>query len=165
MHGTGAAEAAEEWARLLPVLRERQATVATAESLTGGQLAAALTSVPGASAAFAGGVVSYATAVKVSLLGVPEELVAEHGVVSAACARAMASGVRELVGTSYGVATTGVAGPEQQEGHPVGTVFVAVADADATEVRQLALTGDRAAIQARALVAAVSELAAMMGTE
>ena len=98
-------------AQVHALLREQGATVATAESLTGGQLAARLTSVPGASASYVGGVVSYATSVKTGVLGVPVDLVARHGVVSAECARAMASGVRRLLGSSYALSTTGVAGP------------------------------------------------------
>lgn len=155
-------EAAAQWAHLLSALTARGATVATAESLTGGQLAAALTSVPGSSAAYAGGVVSYATAVKGSLLGVPADLVAEHGVVSRACARAMATGARDLLATTYAVATTGVAGPEEQEGKPVGTAYVAVAGPDGVTVTELSLAGDRAGIQALAVAAAVSALAAMV---
>lgn len=143
-------------------LRDEGAMIATAESLTGGQLAARLTAVAGASAVYAGGVVSYATEVKVAVLGVPEDLVAAHGVVSAECARAMAEGVRGLLRTSYGVSTTGVAGPDTQDGQPVGTVFVAVAGPDRTEVVRLALAGDRAAIQAAAVDGALSALTGMM---
>ncbi len=113
--------------QVVALLIARGATVATAESLTGGRLAAALTSVPGASACVVGGVVAYATAVKVAVLGVPADLVAEHGVVSGECAAAMARGSRDLLGTTYAMATTGVAGPDPQEGHPAGHVWVAVA--------------------------------------
>lgn len=123
------------------------ATVATAESLTGGQVAAAITSVPGASRSYVGGVVSYATRVKVDVLGVPSEVVRDHGVVSAECATAMATGVRTLLGADYGIATTGVAGPDSQEGHRVGTVFVAVSGPLGVRVERLALSGDRDRIQ------------------
>jgi nicotinamide-nucleotide amidase len=102
-------------------------TVAVAESLTGGLVAAALTSVPGSSAAFRGGVVAYATELKIALLGVPAELLARHGPVHAEVAAAMASGVRERLSASFGLATTGVAGPGPADGHPAGTVFVSVA--------------------------------------
>lgn len=125
-------------------------TVATAESLTGGRLAAALTSVPGASAVFRGGVVAYASDVKVSVLGVPDELVARSGVVSAECAAAMARGVRALMGVTYGISTTGVAGPDEQEGHPVGTAYVGLCGpGDEEAVVALELVGDRARIQDR----------------
>src|SRR5690348_4767165 len=108
-------------AGVLARLRERGETLACAESLTGGGLAAALTAVPGASASMRGGVVSYATEVKRTVLGVTAELV-----ISAACAEQMAVGVRDLLGATWGLSTTGVAGPDTQEGQPVGTVFVGV---------------------------------------
>ncbi|GLY72454.1 CinA family nicotinamide mononucleotide deamidase-related protein [Actinoallomurus iriomotensis] len=110
------------------LLAERDATVAVAESLTGGLLGGRLTAMPGSSATFAGGVIAYATPLKHALLGVPEELLAAHGAVHPDVAVAMAWGVRERLGASYGLAVTGVAGPEPQDGHPVGTVHVAVAD-------------------------------------
>lgn len=122
-------------------------TVAVAESLTGGLVAAALTEVPGASAVVRGGVVAYASEVKVDLLSVPAATVATEGVVSDACARAMAEGVRELLGTDLGIATTGVAGPSEQEGKPVGTVFVAVASADGVWSTHLRLAGSRADVR------------------
>ena len=98
------------------LLRAGGHTVATAESLTGGRLAVHFTDTPGASATYLGGVVTYATELKSSVLDVPSDVIEEHGVVSAACARAMASGVRELTGSTFGVSTTGVAGPDEQEG-------------------------------------------------
>lgn len=149
---------------LVVALRERGATVGTAESLTGGRIAALITSVPGASQVYAGGVVSYQTQVKIRVLGVPEELVAAHGVVSPECARAMAVGVQLLLGSTYGVSTTGVAGPERQESKPVGTVHIAVAGPGGVRVQTLALAGDRRAIQDASVEAAVSELAAMIGS-
>src|SRR5690348_3867436 len=107
-------------AEALALLAAAGATLATAESLTGGRLAAAVTSVPGASAGYVGGLVTYATGLKETLLGVPAELVEQYGVVSGECARAMAEGCRTVTGATYAVATTGVAGPDLQEGHPVG---------------------------------------------
>lgn len=154
----------EPLAALIGVLKGRGATLASAESLTGGRVAARLTSVPGVSAVYAGGVVSYQNAVKVDVLGVPAEVVANHGVVSAACARAMAEGVRRLLGTTYGVSTTGVAGPDRQEGKPVGTVYVAVAGPGGVQVETLALEGDREAIQHASVEAVLSVLGAMIGT-
>ena len=148
--------------RAVERLQAVDATVATAESLTGGRLAARFTDVPGSSSVFAGGVVSYATGVKVGVLDVPDELVAEHGVVSEECARSMAEGARTLLGTTYGVSTTGVAGPDTQEGKPVGTVFVGVAGPEGTEVVELALDGDRAAIQGEAVDGALSALTGMI---
>lgn len=132
-------------------------TIGTAESLTGGLLAATLTDVPGASATFVGSVVSYATRVKAEVLGVDAALLAERGAVDPDVARQMAGGVCRVLGTDIGVATTGVAGPDPQDGQPVGTVHVAVAGpgAGALTVRSLVLDGDRAAIRAATVEAAL----------
>ncbi len=152
-------------ADLVEQLRELESTVATAESLTGGKLAARLTGVPGSSAVFAGGVVSYHTRVKVDVLGVSQETVDEHGVVSAACAREMAAGARRLLGTTYGVSTTGVAGPQRQEDKPVGTVFVGVAGPHGVHAVELALDGDRPTVQEASVDEALSALADMIGSD
>ncbi|MFC5179585.1 CinA family protein [Nocardioides taihuensis] len=156
-------------ARLLDDLRQRGATLATAESLTGGRLAARVTAVPGASDCFLGGVVSYATEVKVEVLGVPTAVVERDGVVSAACARAMADGVRRLTGASYAVSTTGVAGPGPSEGVPAGTVYVGVAGPRGTTAVGLELVGDREAVQERAcdeaLAALMSVVTSTLGEE
>ncbi|MGI9155687.1 MAG: CinA family protein [Marmoricola sp.] len=136
----------------------RGETVASAESLTGGQLAAQLSGPPGASASYVGGVVSYATSVKEQVLGVPAGLVASYGVVSAECAEAMASGVRRLTGATWAVSTTGVAGPTEQEGKPVGTVFVGIAGPGGVTSVALHLDGDRAAIRRQTCRLAVEQL-------
>ncbi len=114
-------------ARVIEALRAADATVATAESLTGGLACAALVDVPGASAAVRGGIVAYDAQVKVSLLGVPEAVLEAHGPVSVAVAEAMAVGARAAVGATWAVATTGAAGPEPHGGRPAGTYVVAVA--------------------------------------
>jgi nicotinamide-nucleotide amidase len=139
-------------------LLERGLHLATAESLTGGALADLVSASPGASETFLGGVVSYATTVKQSLLEVEDATVAEHGVVSAPCAREMAAGVRALLGADWGVSTTGVAGPTEQEGKPVGTVFVGLSGPDGTTAHELHLDGDRSAIRAAACTAAANLL-------
>jgi len=131
----------------------RGLTVACAESLTGGLVSAELTAVPGASAVVRGGVVSYATEVKARVLGVDDFLLRSGGAVQAQVAREMAHGVRRVVGSDLGLATTGVAGPEPQDGQPVGRVFIAAgwSGADGSprdEVRMLDLPGDRATIRA-----------------
>jgi nicotinamide-nucleotide amidase len=141
-------------ATAIELLIARDETVATAESLTGGLVAAALTTVPGSSAVVRGGVVAYATELKAALLGVPSDLLERHGAVHGAVAEAMAEGARDRLGASTGVATTGVAGPDPAEGKPVGTVFVAVAGPGGLASRQLALTGGRDEIRA-ATVASV----------
>lgn len=149
-------------ARLLATLAARRETVATAESLTGGLLSARMTDVPGASRSVVGGVVSYATRVKVSVLGVPSGVVEEHGVVSRECAEAMAYGVRHRLDATWGLATTGVAGPDEQDGRPVGTVWVAVAGPSGVTSRQLALGGDRLAIRQATCDAVLADLAARL---
>lgn len=142
--------------RLLTELTRDGLTVAVAESLTGGLLADAIVSVPGASAAFRGGVIAYATDLKHSLLGVDPLLLAEHGAVHRDVARQMAEGVRRLCGADVGLATTGVAGPDPQDGHPAGEVYVAIASPEATVVHTLALTGGRAEIRAAAVTGLLS---------
>lgn len=152
-------------AALVVELTRRGATVATAESLTGGQLAAEFTSVPGASACFVGGVVAYASAVKVSVLGVSPSIIESYGAVSAQCAEAMALGARALLGSTYALATTGVAGPDRQEGHPAGHVWVACAGPAGASSRLLSLAGDRATIQAATCRDALSVLDGMLRRE
>jgi len=135
-------------------LIRRGMTLATAESLTGGVLAELVSAPPGASEAYLGGVVSYATQVKVRILGVRERTVEEYGVVSQQCAREMAEGVRRLLGADWGVSTTGVAGPTTQDDKPVGTVFLAVAGPEGTTCLERSFEGDRVQIRDRASVAA-----------
>ncbi len=139
-------------------LAEEGATLATAESLTGGRLARVLTDIAGASEVFVGGVVTYTSRLKEELLGVPSEVIDGPGVVSAECAEAMAEGVRRLTGSTYALSTTGVAGPGLQEGKPVGTVFVALAAPDGTAVRRTSLSGNRASIRRDSCVAALTTL-------
>ncbi|WP_165066910.1 CinA family protein [Marisediminicola senii] len=150
-------------------LAEAGFTIAVAESLTGGLVAAALTAVPGASAVVSGGVVSYSTAIKHSVLGVSRELLDIRGPVDPDVAAQMASGVRRVLaidGTpaDVGVATTGVAGPGAHDGHPAGTAFVAVDVRGELKVIHLSLTGDRDAIRAgvvsESLAAIVNAVAA-----
>ncbi|WP_279432476.1 CinA family protein [Labedella endophytica] len=140
-------------ADLMAALEGSGHTVAVAESLTGGALASALISPAGASAVVRGGVVAYDTELKASLLGVDRDLLDEQGPVHPEVARQMAIGVRVALATSQGpasigVATTGVAGPASQGGHPAGTVFVAVAHGDEVDVREAAFDGDRSSVRA-----------------
>ncbi len=126
------------------LLAERGASVALAESCTGGLIAEKLTDVPGASAWFKGGVVAYANEAKQALLGVPEVMLAEHGAVSEPVARAMAENVRERFGADLGVATTGISGPDGgTEEKPVGLVHVALADAEGTQAEHFVFPLDR----------------------
>jgi nicotinamide-nucleotide amidase len=145
-------------AELLARLKERGETLAVAESLTGGLLAATIVDVPGASAVFRGGLVVYATDLKGSLAGVPAELLAARGPVDPDVALALARGARERCRADWGLATTGVAGPDPQDGHPVGQVYVGLAGPAAAEVRPLTLVGDRAAIRRGSVTAALALL-------
>ncbi|MFI1595487.1 CinA family protein [Streptomyces venezuelae] len=115
---------------LVRLLAARGETLAVAESLTGGLVAAEITAVPGASKVFRGSVTAYATELKRDVLGVDGTLLDERGAVDPEVARQMADGVRRVLGADWGLATTGVAGPEPQDGQPVGTVYVAVAGPD-----------------------------------
>ena len=143
-------------AALLAALVHRGWTIAVAESLTGGLLVSALVDVPGASASVRGGVVAYATDVKARVLGVDEHLLATEGAVHPEVARQMAEGVRRVLGADVGVATTGVAGPEPQDGKPVGTVCIAVVTPDGGASSESFLDGDRPAIRRRAVEAALA---------
>lgn len=147
------------------LLRAGGHTIATAESLTGGRLAVHFTDVPGASETYLGGVVTYATEVKASVLDVPAEVIDEHGVVSADCAKAMATGVRALTGASFGVSTTGVAGPTEQEGKAPGTVFVGISGPGLLEAVELDLEGEREEIQEQTCVKALEAVAAILVEE
>ncbi|RAJ35924.1 nicotinamide-nucleotide amidase [Kitasatospora sp. SolWspMP-SS2h] len=145
-------------ARALAALRADGATLAVAESLTGGLLAAALVGVPGASAVFRGSVTAYATELKSALLGVDEGLLDVYGPVHPVVARQMAEGVRRLLGADWALATTGVAGPEPQDGQPVGTVYVALAGPAGTEALPLRLSGGRDTIRQGSVDAALELL-------
>ena len=138
------------------LLRANNATLATAESCTGGLLAGRLTDVPGSSDYFIEGVVAYANAAKIELLGVPHELIEAHGAVSEPVAEAMARGVRERAGTTFGVGITGIAGPGGgSEEKPVGLVFIALAATDECNVRRFIFPGDRQFIRTLAVNAAL----------
>jgi nicotinamide-nucleotide amidase len=130
-------------------------TVACAESLTAGLVSAAIADTPGASVVLRGGVVAYAADVKVALLGVPASVVAEAGTVNPRVARAMAEGARRRLGATWGISTTGVAGPGPTEGKPAGTVHVAVAGPTGTVTRELRLKGVRGEVRSGAAAAAL----------
>ncbi|GAB3565651.1 CinA family protein [Spelaeicoccus albus] len=143
---------------VLARLGTQQASIAVAESLTGGLLISALVDVPGASAVVRGGIVAYQTELKSALLGVDAELLASSGAVDARVAEQMASGVRTRLGADWGVATTGVAGPDPQDGHPVGTVFIGVVCGDVRRTRRHEFGGDRSAIRRQSVDAALQLL-------
>lgn len=139
-------------------LQQAGATVAVAESLTAGLAGGALTEVPGSSAVFRGGVQVYATDLKSSLAGVPEQVLTEHGAVSPQTAEALAQGVRQRLDATYGLALTGVAGPGSQEGQPPGTLHVAVAGPYGVQVRSVRLPGDRQRVRLLAVTAGLDLL-------
>lgn len=126
------------------LLKTRGLTIATAESCTGGHLSHMITSVPGSSAYFRGGVIAYANEIKISELGVREQTLKEHGAVSEETVSEMAQGIRKRYSTDIGIATSGIAGPDGGTAEkPVGTVWIAYADAEKTVTRKLQLSRDR----------------------
>lgn len=133
-------------------------TVATAESLTGGMVAATLVQVPGASGMFQGGVIAYQNEVKVRLLGVSAELLATNGAVDPQVACAMALGVCSATGARVGISTTGVAGPEPHQGKNVGHVYIAVALDGEVQSYEYHFGGDREMIRVQAVQEAISLL-------
>ncbi|SEH84302.1 nicotinamide-nucleotide amidase [Mycolicibacterium rutilum] len=145
---------------LVADLTVRGQTVATAESLTAGLLAATLAGVAGASAVLRGGLVTYMEDTKVSLAGVPREVLDDVGPVAAPTARALAVGAQQRCAATWGVGLTGVAGPEPHGGHPVGTVFLGIAGPVTTDVVALALTGSRWEIRLAAVGEALARLRA-----
>jgi nicotinamide-nucleotide amidase len=141
---------------VLDLAREQGRTVGAAESCTGGLVAAKLTSVPGASDVFRGGIVAYENSVKLAQLRVPEATLAAHGAVSAQTAAAMAAGARRSLESDLAVAVTGIAGPEGGTAEkPVGLVYLHAAGPDGELARELRLPGDREAIRRRATAAAL----------
>ncbi len=147
---------------VVAALALRGATVATCESLTGGLVGAAITSVPGASTVYRGGLITYATDLKAALAGVDPALLEHRGPVDGDVARQMAEGVRRRCGADWGVSTTGVAGPEPLGGASAGTVWIGIAGPDAGDGRSvlLSLDGDRAAIREASVDAALDLLLA-----
>ncbi|MGL5857809.1 MAG: CinA family protein [Angustibacter sp.] len=156
-------------ADIVETLRRRGLTIAAAESVTGGLVTAALTDVPGSSAVVRAGVVAYATDIKHGVLGVDADLLERDGAVHPGVAEQMAVGVRNLTGADLGVSTTGVAGPDPQDGHDVGTVWIAVAGpGERVTVVDARAAGDRWAIRratVRAALVAVGRAAGQCAAE
>lgn len=145
-------------ARAVALLREKGLTVATAESCTGGMIAAAITDVAGASRVFGTGMVSYSCDCKMKLLGVSAATLEAEGAVCAATAAQMAEGVRRVGDAAIGVSVTGEAGPIAAESHPVGTVFIGLADESGTVTEEHHFSGDRTAIRRQAAEAVLALL-------
>ena len=135
----------------------RGRTLATAESLTGGGIGAALTAVPGSSEVYKGGIISYTNAVKETVLGVPREILEQYGAVSQWTAECMASGVRKKLDADVAVSVTGLAGPGADEyGNPVGTVFIGYEDAHHSVVEHFVFSGSREEVRSQTIWAALS---------
>lgn len=146
------------------LLGARGQTLATAESCTGGLIAAAITSVPGSSAAFVGAVVAYANAVKLGLLDVPESLLKRHGAVSRQCVQAMAQGARRRLGADWSIAISGIAGPGgATPGKPVGTVWTAISGPRTAIAWCTVFSGSRTRVRTQAVEAALSALLSRLG--
>lgn len=154
----GALPAAGTAALLVADLTAAGQTVAVAESLTGGQVAASIVDVPGASLVLRGAIVAYSPEIKVDVLGVDQELIAARGTVDADVAASMATRVRDLMGADFGIGTTGVAGPGPQEGKPAGTCYVSVASPSGVLTNALRLNGQRAEVRTACTAAALELL-------
>jgi nicotinamide-nucleotide amidase len=150
---------------LVADLTVRRQSIATAESLTAGLLAATLAGVPGASEVLRGGLITYTEQTKIALAGVAPQILAEVGPVAGPTARALAVGARQRCDATWGVGLTGVAGPEPHGGHAVGTVFMGLAgpgESGAIEVVELHLTGTRWEIRTSAVRESISRLRALV---
>lgn len=152
-------------ALLVDALSARGQTVSFCESLTAGLAAATLADTPGASAVLRGGLITYATDLKSTLADVPREILESHGPVSEPTATAMAVGCRRVCGSDWAVALTGVAGPDPQDGHPVGEVWISFADSEAAQTERHHFRGDRWTIRKKSVDAALEGLLARMETK
>ena len=156
----------EEFAGLadvLEILTQRGETICVAESLTGGGLAQALSSLPGSSQIFRGSVTAYQVEIKNSVLKVPLELISEMGVVSEEVAVSMAAGVKDLLGSTWSISTTGVAGPGPVDGVPAGTVWVAI-EGPISQTLQLELSGTREIVRNATIAGAIAAFARILKT-
>jgi len=145
--------------QLISLLKEKNLTIAAAESCTGGLLSAAFTSVPGASAVFEGSIVSYANRIKEAFLGVDPAILTTHGAVSEPCAKAMAEGVKRQIGADIGVSITGIAGPDGGTPQkPVGTVYIGVSYAGGTMAKRFQFEGNREQVRHESVMQALYEV-------
>ncbi len=148
-------------ASVISELRRRGERVAVAESLTGGGLGSAMTSVPGSSDVFSGGIIAYDLSVKVGLLKVPQTLIEEFGVVSEEVATAMADGLLELFGTTWAISTTGVAGPGPSDGVAAGTVWIAIRG-PINQSTELEIQGEREVVRNASVSSALTTFARIL---
>ena len=145
----------------LAVLREKGETLSTAESLTAGSLSSAITSIPGSSDVFLGGITAYQSSVKSSHLGVSEELITKHTVFSEEVAIAMAKGALKSFGSTWAISTTGVAGPGPSDGVAAGTVWVAI-EGPVTQAIELSLSGERDSVRNATTASAMAAFARIL---
>ena len=146
---------------IIHVLRERNETLCTAESLTAGALSSAIVRISGASDIFVGGLTAYRDEIKISHLHIDPILIAEHTSVSEQVAVAMARGARESFGTTWAISTTGVAGPNPLDGHPVGVVWVAI-EGPISQTIELSLSGERESVRNAATASAIATFARIL---
>lgn len=152
--------------RLLTMLAQRGLKIATAESCSGGLLAAAITDIPGASRVFDCGIISYADAIKMRLLGVPEQTLRQYGAVSEQTALAMLSGLLRLSSADLGLAVTGIAGPEGGSADkPVGLVYIAVGSAHRMRTRRFLFAGNREVVRQQTVETALHMAAEFLAAE
>lgn len=147
---------------IVKVMKKRGITLATAESITGGGLASAITDVPGSSAIFLGGIVSYSDQAKVKFLGIPKRVLTKSTAVSEVVARQMAESARREFGSDFAISTTGVAGPGKAYGQKAGTVWIAIASKSETITIELALSGDRDSIRKSTIESALACLSRIL---
>ena len=155
------AEIIELAQQIVNTLRERSETLSTAESLTAGDLSSAIVTIAGASDVFVGGVTAYRDEIKISHLGVDPRLIAAHSSISEQVAVAMARGAQKSFGTTWAISTTGVAGPNPLDGHPVGTVWVAI-EWPISQSIELALSGERESVRNAAAASAIASFARIL---
>ncbi|MCI8332495.1 MAG: CinA family protein [Clostridiales bacterium] len=145
--------------QLISLLKEKNMTIAAAESCTGGLLSAAITSAAGASAVFEGSIISYANRIKQKMLGVDPDILTVHGAVSEPCAKAMAEGVRRNIGADIGVSITGIAGPDGGTPEkPVGTVYIGLSFAGGTKAKRFQFDGSREEVRRQSVEQALCEV-------
>ncbi len=145
---------------IIDKLRDKKQTISFAESCTGGQIAAAITSIGGSSDVFNGSVVSYSNDIKHEWLGVSKEILTNHGAVSRECVEEMLKGIIKMAHANYGVAVSGIAGPNGgSEAKPVGTVFIGLINNDVTDIHHCNFSGDRQSVQKQSVDFAINLIA------
>lgn len=146
---------------IIETLRQRNETLSTAESLTAGAVSSALVTIAGASDVFVGGITAYRDEIKISHLDIDPALIAQHSSISQQCAVEMAKGAMKSFGTTWAISTTGVAGPNPLDGHPVGAVWVAI-EGPVSQTIELALSGERESVRNATTASAIATFARIL---